>query len=133
MSNLITQSEVMIYFLIDACGSFIWRMNHDMADGRIPKEHHKAIDEDVVRVREQQVSAICELPRFGVEMPLDEEKRPTEDYWKWFRWWDSWKKNLSNEKWKKVDAMLSDNMSEDQLRQCRPEGKWQDHNGKFGE
>jgi len=32
--------EVMLYFIIDQIGGFSWQMNHDMADGRIPAEHH---------------------------------------------------------------------------------------------
>jgi len=123
--------EVMVYFFIDHCGAFIWRMNHDMANDRISKEHHASIDEDVVRVREQQVVAIRELTRFGVDVPLDEEDRPTENYWKWFRWWDEWKKKMSDDEWRRIDTMLSDSMSESQIQQCRPNGKWQDHDGKF--
>jgi len=127
-----TYSEVMVYCFIDECGGFIWRMEHDMAHpGRIPQEDHAAIDEDIARVRKQQILAVRQLTRFGVEVPLVEGNRPTNDYWLWFRWWDNWKKSMSDEEWREVDAMLSDNMSKNQLHQCRPNGKWQDHNGEI--
>jgi hypothetical protein len=38
-------NELELYFVIDYCGGFIWRMNHDMCDGRIPREDWPAIGE----------------------------------------------------------------------------------------
>lgn len=120
-------SEVMVYCFIDECGAFIWRMDHDMAHpGRIPQEDHAAIDADIIRVRKQQILAVRQLTRFEIKIPLDEDDRPTEDYWKWFRWWDKWKRGMNDDEWRRIDAMLSGNMSEDQIQQCRPNGKWQD-------
>ncbi len=117
--------EIMVYFEIDACGSFIWRMNHDMAHGRIESKQHKAIDEDVERVREQQKKAVLQCKRFGVE-PNDAEGNPTPDYWKWYRWWDAWKKGLSDEEWRKVDVAVSrkEGPTEEELLSYRPEGSW---------
>ena len=97
-------NELELYFTIDACGGFIWRMNHDMGHGWIPKEDWSAIDKDIVKMQELQKEAVNELSRVGVAVPLDAEGRPTPEYWTWYRAWDAWKKNLSEEKWQEVNA-----------------------------
>jgi hypothetical protein len=93
--------ELDAYLTINACGAFIWRMKHDMCNGRIPQIEHAAIDEDVKRVKSRQLEIIKELPRFGVE-PLDADGKATPAYWTWYETWDSWKNGLTNEKWQEV-------------------------------
>ena len=41
-------SEAELYFIIDECGAFIWRMNHDLADGRI-EDHDGKIAMDMMK------------------------------------------------------------------------------------
>jgi len=121
--------ELMVYFFIDQIGAFSWRMNHEMAHGRIEQQHHAAIDKDIERAKQQQVRLVKCLPRFGVEKPLDESNRATEDYWKWYRWWSNWHKNtLTNDEW---DALQRDlgadgTMTQEQIEKYRPEGDWRE-------
>ena len=114
-------NEIELYFFIDACGGFIWRMNHDMGHGRIPESDHAAIDQDIIKVREKQMEAVYELPRIGVLSPLDEHQHPTEEYWAWFRSWDAWKKNLSDDAWREADESVSRGLTEEELAQYKLE------------
>ena len=47
--DILSMDEPTSYFLVDECGMFLFRMNHDMADGRIPKESHEGILKDMMR------------------------------------------------------------------------------------
>jgi hypothetical protein len=118
--------EIELYMMIDYIGGFIWRMNHDMGDGRIPAEHHAGIDSSIVTAREQQHQAVRQCVRFGVEEPIDDKGGASPDYWKWFRWWDSWKGEMGNDEWKLLDAALSRDggLTADEVRDYRPPGDW---------
>ena len=99
--------EAELYFLIDACGAFIWSMNHDMAHGRIEEEHHAAIDKDIERMRKYQLEAIKELPRIGI-IPLNEQDRGTPEYWTWYKTWSTWHKDkLTEDEWRELNHALS--------------------------
>jgi len=104
-NEILELDEVNTYFLIDECGAFIWRMNHEMSHGRIPEESHPAVQEDVNNVYELQKFAVDNLGRFNVdpESAMDKENG---EYWKWYRFWDNWKKGLSDEDWNKVNYLL---------------------------
>ncbi len=122
--DIATCHEIELYFLIDEAGAFIWRMNHDMGSGRIPKEHHSAIDKDIVQVRQQQTEAVRQCSRFGVANPIDSNNRATTDYWKWYRWWDGWKKAMTNDEWNELDAALSRGLTEEDVQKYRPSETW---------
>lgn len=113
-------NEVELYFAIDECGSFIWHMNHDMADGRIPEKDHAAIDEDIVRMRKLQVECIEQLPKFGISA-LDENCRATDAYWVWYRKWNAWHKGMSDEAWRAVNASLKSGVTDDLVAKYRQE------------
>ncbi len=119
--------EVVLYFLIDQLGAFIWRMNHDMADGRIEAKYHAAIDRDLDLARKQQKQAVQQCERFGVPQPIDSEGAACPKYWLWYRWWDKWKKGLSDDEWEALDAVLSCDrtMTEGEINKYRPPGGWQ--------
>jgi len=123
-ADILKMGEVDTYFLIDECGAFMWRMNHEMAHGRIPQEHHAAINEDIVSVSELQKFAVDNLHRFGVD-PETAKDRTNGDYWKWYKYWDTWKKGLSNEDWEKVNKRMAANEG---YTEFYPEGRWQDFN-----
>ena len=126
LNQIIEGPEVLIYMCMENLGGFIWRMNHDMAHGRIPEASHKGIDKDIVIAREEQKKLLTSLTRFGVN-PTDEKGVPTKDYWKWYRWWSQWHKGMSNDDWNRVDSIMGLTMTEKQIAECRPEGKWQDY------
>ena len=114
--------EVDTYFLIDECGAFIWRMGHDMSHGRIPVENHADIQEDINNVGEIQQFLVDNLQRFGVD-PQSAKDRENGDYWKWFRFWDSWKKGLSNEDWNMVSNLIQTGKS---YNEYLPKNTWRD-------
>lgn len=107
--------ELDAYLTINACGAFIWRMNHDRNNGRISQENWISIYEDVLRVKARQLDIIRELPRFGVE-PLDAEGKPTPSYWMWYETWDSWKNGLTDEKWQEISSHHCNFTDEEVLR-----------------
>ncbi len=123
-----TGPEIHLYFVIDHIGAFTWRMNHDMAHGRIPDKAHAAIDKDITTASVQQRAAVEQCRRFGVEEPRDDQGHPTPDYWKWYRWWDAWKKGLSDDEWRVLNEALSrpDGLTKAELKLYRPAGTWQD-------
>lgn len=114
-------NEVELFMLIDFCGAFIWRMNHDMGHGRIPEADCPAIEADIVKMRENQLSAVKELPRIGVITPLDENNRPTPAYWTWYRTWNAWKEGLTDERWREVDAAVTRGLTPEEVVSFRAE------------
>jgi len=121
-ADILKMSEIDSYFLIDECGAFIWRMNHDMAHGRIEHQHHAAIDEDIVGVRELQQFTVDNLQRFGID-PESAKDHENGDYWKWYGFWDEWKKGLSDEDWNAVQQLMNKNES---YEKYLPKGNWKD-------
>ena len=119
--------EIEVYFIINEIGGFIWRMNHDMADGRIPEKDWPAIDRDIKKMSETQQYAVSITPKFGVVPPYrdpQENKRPSAQYWAWFRWWDGYVRGLPEEEWK----ILSQKIDKDEdFSSYRPAGAWQDN------
>ena len=134
ISEIDTMREIEIYFTINEIGGFIWRMNHDMADVRIPEDQWPAIDRDIKKMSEIQQHAISILPKFGVTPPFrDPEnklaflRKPSAQYWAWFRWWDGYIKGLSEEEWE----ILSQKIDKDEdISSYRPSGAWQDNVAK---
>ena len=121
-AEILEMGEVDTYFLIDECGAFIWRMNHEMSHGRIPEESHAAINEDIVNVHELQKFAVDNLMRFGVD-PESTNDRKNGDYWKWYRFWDNWKKGLRDEEW---DAVSNALQSKESYEKYLPKNTWRD-------
>jgi len=120
--KILKLDEVYTYFLIDQCGAFIWRMNHEMSHGRIPEVHHHEVEKDIVNTRELQQFAVDNLTRFGVD-PESAKDRQNGNYWKWYKHWDNWKKGLTVEEWRKVDSLIT---NEESLDEYLPEKSWRD-------
>ncbi len=113
--------EIELYFIIDACGAFIWNINHSISHGRISKGNIPAINKDIVRTRKQQTEAIQTLnKKYGNELFLKEEK-PTEEYFEWYKKWNKWHRGMSDERWKEVDKILLAGLSEKQANDLRNE------------
>ncbi len=117
------ESERNIYFAIDMIGGFVWRMNHDIGHGRIDQKDHAGIDKDIAVARQDQIVLVNALARFGVTQPL-EDGHPTDQYWRWFRWWDGWKKAMSDDEWRECDAAMARGLTEDEDQRFRPQGDW---------
>lgn len=120
--EILKYDEVETYFLIDECGAFMWRMNHEMAHGRIPQEAHVDIQKDIENVRELQTFCVENLMRFGVD-PESAKDRENGDYWKWYIFWDNWKKGLSDEDWNVVCSLIEKGES---IREYLPKNSWKD-------
>jgi len=121
-TGILKMSEADNYFIIDECGAFTWRMNHEMAHNRIPNENHAEVQEDINNVRELQQFVVDNLGRFGVE-PESAKDRENGDYWKWYRFWDNWKKGLSDEDWNTINQLMGNNKS---YEKYLPKTTWRD-------
>ena len=100
-TDILSMDEATTYFLINECGNFLFRMNHDLADGRIPEESKEDVQNDMINIREAQMFTVENLDRFGVD-PKSVEDKDKGDYWKWYTFWDEWKNKLSDDVWKIV-------------------------------
>jgi hypothetical protein len=121
-AQLEKENEIGLYLTIDAIGAFIWRMRHDYHHGRIENSHWPEIQKDIEKMSETQMFAVSQLTRFGVEKPQkDDNKSPTAEYWAWFRWWDAWKKNMSDAEWNELNEKI--NLEQD-ISSYRPTGDW---------
>jgi hypothetical protein len=94
------ETELEYFEVIEGLGGFSWRMNHDLADGRIEDPDGKigAGINEIQALLEQLVSEVCE--KFGVIHPKDCPKRSIKDiqndvpvppapegkkyYWDWY-------------------------------------------------
>jgi len=115
-----TCPEVELYFAIDTFGGFVWRMNHDLADGRI--ESSAGVEQDIINMQGRMEIAIDQSVRFGVIEPR-KDGRASESYWRWFRWWDAWSKAMSNAQFREVDRAITNH---EDLSRFRPDGDWKD-------
>ncbi len=94
------KTELEYWQAIYALGGFIWRMNHDLADGRI-EDPAGGINKDIEKARTCLAGLVAEMRgRFGVIAPQDcpqlttEQKMAgekvvpapdgTEYYWDWY-------------------------------------------------
>lgn len=119
MLKMQDMNEIELYLIIDGYGGVIWRMNHDMCDGWIPKKDWPAIDRDIESMQKKQTEAVRELLRIGVVRPLDENGKPTDEYWTWYRSWDKWKKDMSDEEWRKFNIAVSRGLTDEEIRRFR--------------
>ncbi len=118
--------EIRLYFVIDELGAFLWRIRHDMADGRIATNDTAGINRSLDEAREQQRQTIEQCVRFSVETPTDSDGLASEDYWRWYRWWDNWKQGLSDDEWNVLDVVLSQEggLTDEDIQKYRPSGSW---------
>lgn len=79
--------ELHLYFAIQETGGFIWHMEHDMGNGRIPEKDWPLIDAEIAKIRPLQIYAVSQLTRV----------KEKEDYSK-FRPEGNWKSNIPDEK-----------------------------------
>lgn len=119
--------EVLLYLLINTQGAYLWVMEHDMADGRIPESAHAGIDAKLALARDQQKKAVAAATRFGVEKPLEEDGRGTPDYWRWYRWWNGYVERLPREEFEQLNqAVDAFRKASEKLAHWRPEGDWKE-------
>lgn len=88
------ETEQEFWEAIEEMGGFLWRMNHDLADGRI--EESGGISQDLVNIAEVQKSVVAEMcKRFNVVPREEEPKRDIGEelpappkgkvwYWQWY-------------------------------------------------
>lgn len=118
-SCVTTCTEQDLYFYINSFGGMIWRLNHDMAHGRIEKTI------DLMPYQYALEYCVMHTPRFGVK--IDEPKEgehviASDSYWAWYRWWDEYfQRTLTNEEY---DEYLRKVKNGEDISQFHPSGDW---------
>ena len=100
-----TCSEVKLFFTIDGLGGFIWRMNHDLADGRI--QSTPGIEEDLKNMQDASGIAFDQTSRF-LKKHKDEDGKPSEEYRKWYKTWKDYIEGLPADEWRKLGRLLNE-------------------------
>ena len=123
----VAADEVGLYFIINAIGAFTWRMNHDLAHARI--ESTPTIERNLVWMGERGALAVDQTVRFGVASPArdPETGQANPEYWKWYRFWDAWKKGMTDREWShfsKVYDVGKETNRADLYDGLLPEQKW---------
>ncbi len=114
--------------MIENLGGFIFYMNHDLADGRIPED--PSIDKALAAAKKEIEFAVDHTTRFGVTKPRNDNGGGSEEYFLWYRWWDTYAKGLSEEKFHDLDMTVKAAMEkggkdvEEKLKKWRPKGNW---------
>lgn len=115
-------NEILLWFLIESLGGFIWRQKHDLADGRIT-DSVSNVNQGIALAQTVIEHLSLRASLHGVEFDEPEGDalpRPQWDaYWKWYKWWKSYVDSLSGDQWAKIT-------SDESLAQCRPDGDWRD-------
>jgi len=104
--------EHMLYFMINQAGG----VRHSLMERSSHPERHEhplSVPDSLTAEEEMfqmQRHCIEQLKKLGVlEDPTDENGVPTDEYWKWFRRWNSHVKRLPKEEWEAFDnAMTAD-------------------------
>lgn len=86
--------EILVFKAIKTLGAY--RFNLERAIKRGETQDSDKNDEEIRNLVSQQKRLLGTLYRFGVKDIVDKIGNPTENYWKWYRWSDSWDKSLSN-------------------------------------
>lgn len=110
--------ECKLYFTIDGIGGIIWRTNHDISYGRY--DMTPEMEKDLEQLVEVQQHALQQLSKFGID-PESAKDRVNGDYWKWYRHWDNWKKEMSDEEWRNLDRKMS---KQEDVSDMLPKTKW---------
>lgn len=111
-------SEIDLFLVIDKLGYIMWRIEHDLADRRITYPEWDENDKFVLQAEIEL--AVGQTSRFGVE-PLEDGIKPTEDYFKWYRWWKSYIESMEQEEWEMIAQIIKSGLD---YSSYRPEGSW---------
>lgn len=112
-------SEVYLWLTIEGLGGFVWRMNHDLADGRI--ESTPGIEKDLITMQEQIEYAVSQLERFGIKNPKGEDKEVRDAYWEWYQTWKKHIEALPDPEYKELNDMLQEDHTDSCDKFCPPE------------
>ncbi len=102
------ETEMEYWMTIESIGGFIWRMNHDMGDGRI--ESTPEIEQNLSDAGKIQERLVSEISQFGVIAPKDcprtkigeeQPKAPKGKTWYW-DWYHKMKNKFHAAEYEKI-------------------------------
>jgi hypothetical protein len=84
-------NELDLYMTINSIGHFIWRMNHDAADGRLDLKLEQL--HDLMEAQYAIEYAVLQTKRFGVDVSKDPDSdhvKTSDGYFKWLEAWNNY-------------------------------------------
>lgn len=119
-------TEFDLYSQINGLGAFIWRMNHDLADGRL--ETSEGIIKSLEEAQYSIEFSVLQTKRFGVDVeePKDDgHVVATKSYKNWFDWWDTYiQRQLTNEEYHELEMLIH---TKQDYSKFRPSGDWKEN------
>jgi hypothetical protein len=118
--------ELTLWVAINQIGGDLIYMNHEMADGRLPESRK---NHEILELLQAQIQyAVSKLEKFGIKdyatfTDPAERKEQHANYFKWFRWWESYFENLPVTEQQELDRKLN---NDEDLSAYRPAGDWRD-------
>ena len=127
MSSLDRMREEDIFANIEDFGGYIWRLNHDAADGRI--ELTEKENESLERVQYALEYLVYYTRKFGVTFSREPEAgkhiERSEDYNAWYGHWNKFFNSLSIEK---MDEYRRRRLNNEDLSDLLPKTNWKGEN-----
>lgn len=113
-------TELELYEQIEALGGLIWRINHDLADGRI-KGDDESTGLNGLRIHQQYLLQLTR--KFGVEIdePSENPVHPTASYWCWYEHWNDHFKKMDDGTYSAFMAVRKAGLAIDTYL---PQGDW---------
>ena len=109
--------EIMIYFCINSLGDFLYVQRR--AKGRGEMAADVGLEDEANAYSDQQKLVEILKTREGMNFADHAE------YMRWFTWWSNWHKHeLTEEKWRELDRLISVGKTEDDFAGLRPSGDW---------
>lgn len=112
-------SEPKVFTTLQCLGSIVFRLQHDMADGRIEE------DLDLTPYQYAMEYLALQTSRFGVQIEEPKEGEhvlTTKSYLAWYDWWYNYLDfSLSDDEWKDFKKRLE---NDEDVSMYRPEGDW---------
>jgi|GEM_PF-2575969 len=113
--------EAMLYFHINTAGGVRHRVKHNSSHqerpGAISVKDSLTVEEEMFL---EQRFCIDQLKEKDIlANPCDDDGIPTDEYWAWFRAWDSYVRGLPSEEWKVFEKALNGKAD---VSKWRPEG-----------
>lgn len=112
--------EIVVFMLVDSVWTLIVSSTKGMDDVSLPKRVWESTIKDNFNAVAKTMNLIKSTVNYGVTEPLFEGV-PTDQFWKWYRWWRTYLRSLSDEENKRLHLALINN---EDVSSWRPQGEW---------
>lgn len=115
--------EILIYFTIESLGGFMFAIHRARTrpSGGEPELFSVDVQADIDNARHDQ-EVLVEILKSREGFAFADHA----EYMRWYRWWNNWHRELSDERWKQLDDLLNwdGTQTEELFADWRPSGDW---------